>query len=79
MKRGYLVGGAVLAVGAAAAVATGLPSGNASVSEASTVPATTAEINRQTLVDRETEGGELGYAGESDVSARASGTLSLSE
>jgi peptidoglycan hydrolase-like protein with peptidoglycan-binding domain len=68
----------VLAVGAVAAAVTVFnlpdPSGNSAGASDDTTPAT-AEITRETLVDRETHDGTLGHGQTSTLVARSSGTV----
>ncbi|MEJ3744419.1 peptidoglycan-binding protein [Actinomycetes bacterium KLBMP 9797] len=68
----------VVATGAAVAAASGfgLPSGNASDEpERGAAPPATAPVTRQTLVDTQTESGELGYGDTTALTGRLSGTL----
>jgi membrane fusion protein, multidrug efflux system len=75
--RVMAVGVAVLAVGAAAAAANGfgLPDGEGRGAAHSDAPPATANVTRQTLVDTQTESGELGYGDATTLSGRVSGTV----
>ncbi|MGA5304477.1 efflux RND transporter periplasmic adaptor subunit [Nucisporomicrobium flavum] len=75
MRGRYLVAGAVAAVGAAAVVAAGLPSGGDDAAQAKTVPPGTARVTKQTLVDTQSVDGELGYGDTTKRKARLSGTV----
>jgi multidrug efflux system membrane fusion protein len=68
---------AVLAVGAVVTATTGLELSRSSNGSAprSQVPSATEKVTRQTLVDVQTEDGELGYGDATTVSCRLSGTL----
>lgn len=71
---------AVLATGAAAAAATGFGSGlrgggDGRRDAASALPPATAQVNRQTLVDAQTEDGTLGYGATRTAAARLGGTI----
>ncbi len=68
---------AVLAIGAGVAAATGfgLPNGEAASPPHSDLPPATAKVTRQTLVDRQTETGDLGYGDAVGVSGRVPGTV----
>lgn len=75
--RVAIAAGAVVVAGAVAATGfgLGLPGGN-TPSEASTdLPPATAEVTRQTLVDTQTESGELGYGSAISATARIGGTV----
>lgn len=69
----------VLAVGAAVATGTGfgfgLPSGENRGQAHGGLPPATAKVTRQTLVDTQTERGELGYGDATTVTGRLGGTL----
>lgn len=66
----------VLAVGAAAVAATGFGLGGGGEHTAgSHLPPATAKVIRQTLIDTQTESGELGYGGEKTISASGGGVL----
>ena len=75
-RSGAIVAG-VLAVGAVAAAVTvlNLPDANSSDDPTSDGLAATAEVTRQTLVDRETHDGTLSHGDTTTVTARSSGTL----
>jgi peptidoglycan hydrolase-like protein with peptidoglycan-binding domain len=75
--RIMVVTGVVLAVAAATAAATGFAdlTGGDGGAAAATVPPATATVTRQTLVDRQSEDGDLGYGDAVTLSARAAGTL----
>ncbi|GIH19143.1 efflux RND transporter periplasmic adaptor subunit [Rugosimonospora africana] len=68
---------AVLAIGAGAAAATGtgLPRRETSGQTHSDLPPATAKVTRQTLVDTQTESGDLGYGDDSTLSGRLGGTV----
>jgi peptidoglycan hydrolase-like protein with peptidoglycan-binding domain len=68
---------AALTVGAAAAavVAVRLPDAAGGEKPASAMPAATATVKKETLVDRQSEDGTLGYGDTTAVAARASGTV----
>ncbi|MFF1816789.1 peptidoglycan-binding protein [Kribbella sp. NPDC058245] len=66
---------AVVAAGAGAAAATGVLDGRQPTQSAAETPAATAKVTRQTLVDKQTESGELGHGAPVVVSAKLSGTL----
>jgi peptidoglycan hydrolase-like protein with peptidoglycan-binding domain len=70
---------AVLAVGAAAAITFGfdavLRGGDQSGNTGSQLPPATAKVTRQTLVDAQTEDGELGYGDAATVTGRLAGTV----
>jgi membrane fusion protein, multidrug efflux system len=70
---------AVLAAGAATVAATGFGFGlsrdKASGAEHSDLPPATAKVSRQTLVDTETQSGELGYGDTTAVSGKLGGTV----
>ena len=67
----------VLSVGAAAAAVTilRLPAAESSDGSRSTLPAETAEITKETLVDRADHDGTLGHGDTTTVAARAAGTV----
>jgi peptidoglycan hydrolase-like protein with peptidoglycan-binding domain len=67
----------VVAVGAVAAAITvfNLPKSDANPSSASSTPASTAVITKQTLVDRETHDGTLAHGDSTTISSRVSGTI----
>ncbi|MDQ1721456.1 MAG: hypothetical protein QOI26_1190 [Pseudonocardiales bacterium] len=67
----------VLAVGAAAAAAAGfgVPYGQGSGPAHSVLPPATATVTRQTLVDTQSEDGELGYGAATSVTGRLGGTV----
>jgi peptidoglycan hydrolase-like protein with peptidoglycan-binding domain len=77
--RTLVAAAAVLAAGAATVAATGSSLGlggdEASGSERSELPPATAQVTRQTLVDTETESGELGYGDATAVTGRLAGTV----
>jgi peptidoglycan hydrolase-like protein with peptidoglycan-binding domain len=76
--RVALVAGVVLAGGVAAAAAglhPGLPGGGGRNNVASALPAATAQVSRQTLLDAQTEDGTLGYGATRTVSAKQAGTI----
>jgi peptidoglycan hydrolase-like protein with peptidoglycan-binding domain len=70
---------AVLSVGAATAAATGFGFGTGSTGEPSNtkaaLPPKTTQVAKQTLVDAQTEKGELGYGASTSVAGRLEGTL----
>ncbi|GID26974.1 peptidoglycan-binding protein [Paractinoplanes brasiliensis] len=67
----------VLTIGAVAAAVTviNLPAAESGDSTTGSGPAETAEITKQTLIDRESHDGTLGHGDTSTVAARGSGTL----
>lgn len=77
--RVLITAGVVLAVGAGTAAATGLgfnlPSGDDGGHAHGGLPPATAKVTRQTLVDTQTESGELGYGDATTVTGRLGGTL----
>ena len=77
--RVALVATAVLATGAGVAAATGFDAGlwggGQSTETSGDVPAATAKVTRQTLVDTQTESGELGYGTPVAVTGRLAGTV----
>jgi len=76
LGRMLVVAVAVLVVGAAAVAATGLGwSGDGSDNASSNLPSATATVTKQTLVDTQTETGELSYGGTLTASVRAAGTV----
>jgi peptidoglycan hydrolase-like protein with peptidoglycan-binding domain len=70
---------AVLAVGAGATAATGIgfgfSGGDGDAEAHSGLPPATASVTRQTLVDTQTEDGELGYGDATTVNGRLAGTV----
>jgi len=68
---------AVLAVGAAAVAARGFGagSGGSGDSTGSTLPPATSKVTRQTLVDTQTESGDLGHGDSTTISGRLPGTI----
>src|SRR5258708_21903788 len=70
---------ALLAIGAAGAAATGfdpsLEGGNRGATTGGGRPPATAKVTRQTLIDRQTRSGELGYGNATTVTGRLGGTL----
>ncbi|MEU7872655.1 peptidoglycan-binding protein [Dactylosporangium sp. NPDC049140] len=67
---------AVAAVGAAAAAGLGLPErGSGAGTPTSTLPAKTAQVSKQTLVDTENHDGKLGHGDSRTLSGRGAGTL----
>jgi peptidoglycan hydrolase-like protein with peptidoglycan-binding domain len=70
---------AVLAVGLGVMAATGFDAGlwggEQSAETGSDVPATTAKVTKQTLVDTQTESGELGHGNQVGVTGKLAGTL----
>jgi membrane fusion protein, multidrug efflux system len=70
--------GVVIAVGAAGAAATGFglgATGDAPGQAASALPPESAKVTRQTLVDSQTEQGELGHGAAAALSGRIAGTV----
>jgi peptidoglycan hydrolase-like protein with peptidoglycan-binding domain len=67
----------VLAVGAVAAAITvfNLPDPDDNPSSASSTPASTAEITKQTLIDRESHDGTLAHGDSTTIFSRGSGTI----
>ncbi|WP_425571460.1 efflux RND transporter periplasmic adaptor subunit [Phytohabitans rumicis] len=65
------------AAGAAAVAANGfgLPDGDGGTPAHSALPPATAQVTRQTLLDTQTETGDLGYGDTTKVASRLSGTL----
>ncbi|MBF9128743.1 peptidoglycan-binding protein [Plantactinospora sp. S1510] len=76
-RRAWGVVAGLLAVGAVAAAVTvfNLPDPDDDPSPASSTPASTAEITRQTLVDRESHDGTLAHGDSTTISSRGSGTI----
>jgi peptidoglycan hydrolase-like protein with peptidoglycan-binding domain len=70
-----IVVAAVLATGAGVAAATGFWGGEQSTETGSDLPAATAKVTRQTLVDKQTESGELGHGAPVEVTGKLPGTL----
>jgi peptidoglycan hydrolase-like protein with peptidoglycan-binding domain len=70
-------GAAVLALGAAVAAANGfgLPDSESNGAAHGAAPPATAKVTRQTLVDTQTENGELGHGDATTVSGRGAGTV----
>ncbi|WP_433828778.1 efflux RND transporter periplasmic adaptor subunit [Actinoplanes sp. CA-015351] len=68
---------AVLTAGAAAAAVfvAGLPEGEAGAQPESDLPAATADIRKETLVDKESHNGSLGYGDPVAVATRLNGTV----
>ncbi|BBH66455.1 peptidoglycan-binding protein [Actinoplanes sp. OR16] len=68
---------AVLTAGAAAAVVfvAGLPEGEAGAQPESELPAATADVSKETLVDKEDHDGSLGYGDPAAVTTRLTGTV----
>ncbi|MDT7728763.1 MAG: hypothetical protein QOI21_5339 [Actinomycetota bacterium] len=75
--RVAIVAATVIVVGAAVAVATGfgLPNGEDSGQARSALPPKTSTVTRQTLVDTQSESGELGYGDETTVTGKLVGTV----
>jgi peptidoglycan hydrolase-like protein with peptidoglycan-binding domain len=75
--RVAVVAGGVVVAGAVAATGfgLGLPGGEAPSKASSGLPPATAEVTRQTLVDTQTESGELGYGTAVSAAARSGGTV----
>ncbi len=75
--RVVAAGAAVLAIGATAAAANGfgLTGGDGQGTARSSVPSATAKVTRQTLVDTQTESGELGHGDSTTVSGKLGGTV----
>jgi peptidoglycan hydrolase-like protein with peptidoglycan-binding domain len=67
----------VVVAGSAAATGLGLDlgSGGASNNAGAKLPPATAKVTRQTLVDMQTEGGELGHGDATTLSGRVNGTV----
>jgi peptidoglycan hydrolase-like protein with peptidoglycan-binding domain len=78
-RRAAVTAVGVVAAGSVAVAATGFGFDLASSSKQSggrsDLPPATAKVSRQTLVDRRSETGDLGYGGTTSVSSRLSGTL----
>jgi hypothetical protein len=70
-----LVVAAVLVTGAGVAAATGVLGGSQPTETGSDQPAATAKVTRQTLVDTQTESGELGHGSPVAVTGKLEGTL----
>jgi len=66
---------AVLATGAAVTAATGFWGGEKPTETGNDLPAATAKVTRQTLVDTRTENGKLGHGVPVDVTGKLAGTL----
>lgn len=78
MRRRTTIGlAAALTAGAAAAAVTvaGLPEAESGTDSGSTLPAATAQVKKETLVDQEDHDGSLGYGESKPVAARLSGTV----
>ncbi|RSM82492.1 peptidoglycan-binding protein [Kibdelosporangium aridum] len=75
MKRTLLVLGIVLALGAVIAAGLGFGGSPDPKPASSTLPPATATVTRQTLVDTQTETGELGYGDAVTVNGKLSGTV----
>ncbi|MEU4427894.1 peptidoglycan-binding protein [Actinoplanes sp. NPDC024001] len=78
MRRRTTIGlAAVLTAGAAAAAVTvaGLPEARSGTGSGSTLPAATAPVKKETLVDREDHNGSLGYGTSTTLGTRLSGTV----
>lgn len=79
MSRRWTTGvvAGVLTIGAVAAAVTviNLPAAESGDGPSSSEPARTADITRQTLIDRESHDGTLGHGDTSTVAARGTGTL----
>jgi multidrug efflux system membrane fusion protein len=70
------VAGALVAVGAAGFVLFGgLPSSEDPAQAGSNLPAATAAVTKETLVDKESHEGSLGYGDSTALAARANGTV----
>jgi peptidoglycan hydrolase-like protein with peptidoglycan-binding domain len=76
-RRTAVTAAGVVAAGSVAVAATGfgLSTGGGQSEGRSDLPPATAKVSRQTLVDRQTETGDLGYGDTTTVSGRLSGTL----
>jgi len=70
-----IVVAAVLATGAAVAAATGFWGGTQPAETGSDLPEATAKVTRETLVDTQTESGELGHGLPVEVVGKLAGTL----
>ena len=66
---------ALLATGAGVAAATGFWGGGQPTETAGDLPTATAKVTRQTLVDTQTESGELGHGPPVEVAGKLPGTL----
>jgi peptidoglycan hydrolase-like protein with peptidoglycan-binding domain len=68
---------AVLAVGAAAVAARGFGAGSGDSGDGtgSTLPPATSKVTRQTLVDTQTESGELGHGDSTTINGKLPGTI----
>lgn len=66
---------AVLAAGAGVAAATGFWGGEQPAETGGDVPEATAKVTRQTLVDTQTESGDLGHGAPVEVTGKLPGTL----
>ncbi|GAA2606740.1 peptidoglycan-binding protein [Dactylosporangium fulvum] len=66
---------AVAAVGAAAAAGLGLPGSSSDAQTRSQTPPKTAKVTKQTLVDTQTEEGELGHGDTKTVAGKLPGTV----
>lgn len=73
--RVAIVVAAVLATGAGVAAATGFWGGSQPTETGDDLPAATAKVTRQTLVDTQTENGELGHGPPVEVAGKLAGTL----
>ncbi|MBG0567693.1 peptidoglycan-binding protein [Actinoplanes aureus] len=78
MRRRTTVGlAAVLTAGAAAAavIVAGLPEAESGTGSGSTLPTTTEQVKKETLVDTESHDGSLGYGDSTTLTTRLSGTV----
>ena len=76
--RVLATGAVVLAIGASAAAGAGvlgLPGDNPKGEAADRLPPATARVTRETLVDTQTENGELGYGVTTTATSRSGGTV----
>jgi len=78
-RRAAVTAAGVVAAGSVALAATGfgldLTSGSEHSGSSTDLPPATATVDRQTLVDRQSETGDLGYGDTTSVSSRLGGTI----
>jgi hypothetical protein len=78
MRKWQVAGAAAgVVVVAAAVTVVNLPRAHSDDPSSAATPETTAEITRQTLVDRESHDGTLGHGDTTTVTARGSGTVTM--
>nr|MDT0660000.1 peptidoglycan-binding domain-containing protein [Micromonospora sp. DSM 115978] len=75
LRTAVAVVAGVVVVAAGVAAAVGFGGGGENTAAGSTLPPATATVTRQTLVDRETKNGELGYGATRTAASRVAGTV----